>query len=64
MEQADGLSSRWADGRFAAQSERSAAEDLDMVEAISGYQNKQTSYDAALKAYAMVQRLSLFEYIR
>jgi flagellar hook-associated protein 3 FlgL len=64
MEQADGLSSRWADGRLAAQSERSAAEDLDMVEAISGYQNKQTSYDAALKAYAMVQRLSLFEYIR
>lgn len=64
MEQADGLSSRWADGRLAAQAERSAAEDLDMVEAVSQFQSRQTSYDAALKAYSMVQRLSLFEYIR
>ena len=64
MEQADGLSSRWADGRLAAQSERSAAEDLDMVQAVSTFQSRQTSYDAALKAYSMVQRMSLFEYIR
>jgi hypothetical protein len=25
---------------------------------------RQTSYDAALKTYSMVQRLSLFDYIR
>ena len=43
--------------------ERSAAEDLDMVQAISEFQNQQSGYDAALKTYAMVQRLSLFNYI-
>jgi flagellar hook-associated protein 3 FlgL len=34
-----------------------------MVEAISEFQARQSSYDAALKAYSMVQRLSLFNYI-
>ena len=57
-----------ATGRLDAQgvvqkSERSNAEDLDMVQAISDFQNQQTSYDAALKAYSMVQRLSLFQYL-
>jgi flagellar hook-associated protein 3 FlgL len=57
-----------ATGRLDAQAvaqkgERSAAEDLDMVQAISDFQNQQTSYDAALKAYSMVQRLSLFQYL-
>ena len=49
--------------RLAAEDEKSKAEDLDMVEAISSFQNQQTGYDAALKAYASVQRLSLFEYL-
>jgi len=57
-----------ATGRLDAQgvvqkSERSNAEDLDMVQAISDFQSQQTSYDAALKAYSMVQRLSLFQYL-
>lgn len=43
--------------------ERSRAEDLDMVGAISDFQNKQVGYDAALKSYAQVQKLSLFNYI-
>jgi len=64
MEQADGLDRRFSDGRMAAQSQRSAAEDVDMAKAITEFQGHQTSYDAALKAYSMVQRLSLFEYIR
>ena len=34
-----------------------------MVHAISDFQNKQTGYDAALKSYSMVQRLSLFQYV-
>ena len=34
-----------------------------MVQAISDFQNQQTGYDAALKAYSMVQRLSLFQYL-
>ena len=34
-----------------------------MVKAISDFQNQQTGYDAALKTYSTVQRLSLFEYL-
>lgn len=64
LDQTDGLEMRLGDAKVAAQAERSAAEDLDMVEAVSQFQSRQTSYDAALKAYSMVQRLSLFEYIR
>ena len=54
---------RIADNKLEAQTERSAAEDLDMVQAISDFQNRQTGYDAALKAYSLVQRMSLFNYI-
>jgi flagellar hook-associated protein 3 FlgL len=35
-----------------------------MVEAISNFQNQQSGYDAALKTYASVQRMSLFQYIQ
>ena len=56
------------EGRLAAlkqynTQERSAAEDIDMVQGISDFQNQQTGYDTALKTYAMVQRMSLFQYI-
>ena len=45
------------------QTERSQAEDLDMVQAISDFQNQQSGYDAALKTYSIVQRMSLFDYL-
>lgn len=64
LEQAQGLDDRLSDQRVAAQTARSAAEDVDMAEAVSEFQMRQTSYDAALRTYSMVQRLSLFEYIR
>jgi hypothetical protein len=47
-----------------AQTERSEAEDLDLMAAISDFQNRQTGYDAALKTYSIVQQMSLFEYLR
>lgn len=59
----DDVESRVADQRLRAQGERSNAEDLDMVHAISEFQQQQTGYDAALRAYSMVQRLSLFDYL-
>ncbi len=59
----DGVENRLAALKLGAQTERSAAEDLDMVEAISRFQSQQSGYDAALKSYSMVQRLSLFQYI-
>ena len=45
------------------EADRSRAEDLDMIKGISDFQNQQTGYQAALQAYASVQKLSLFNYI-
>jgi flagellar hook-associated protein 3 FlgL len=59
----DTATGRLESQKLAQTNERSLAEDLDMVEAISEFQARQTSYDAALKAYSMVQQLSLFQYI-
>ncbi len=59
----DGTETRLAALKQYSTEEKSAAEDLDMVQAISDFQNQQTGYDTALKTYAMVQRMSLFQYI-
>ena len=63
LNRSDSVEVRLSQQSLAAQAERSAAEDLDMVQAVSDFQNQQTGYDAALKAYALVQRMSLFQYI-
>lgn len=49
--------------KLTAQTDQANAEDLDMTQAISNFQNQQTGYQAALQSYAMVQRMSLFQYI-
>lgn len=59
----DGVTDRLSEQKISAETEKSNAEDLDMVQAISDFQNKQSGYDAALKSYSMVQRLSLFQYL-
>lgn len=59
----DGAETRFDGLKLYNQTERSNAEDLDMTEAISRFEIQQTSYDAALRSYAAVQRLSLFEYL-
>ena len=63
LKRIDGVADRIEDHTLAVRTTRSEAEDLDMVEAISTFQSQQTGYDAALKAYSMVQRMSLFQYI-
>jgi flagellar hook-associated protein 3 FlgL len=60
----DGLEERVRTAKLDAQTERSGAEDLDMLAAISDFQNRQTGYDAALKTYSIVQQMSLFQYLR
>jgi flagellar hook-associated protein 3 FlgL len=60
----DRASDRIDERKLAAQTERSQAEDLDMVAAISRFQQQQTSYDAALRSYASVQQLSMFQYLK
>ena len=59
----DSMSGQLDTQKLASTTERSNAQDVDMVHAISDFQNKQSGYDAALKSYAMVQRLSLFQYV-
>lgn len=63
LHRADSMEERLAQVKLGAQTERSNAEDLDMVESISDFQGKQTGYDAALKTYSMVQRMTLFDYM-
>ena len=63
LQRLDNVETRVGGQKLLAQEERSNAEDLDMVHAISDFQLKQTGYDAALKAYAQMQRLSLFNYL-
>jgi flagellar hook-associated protein 3 FlgL len=63
MNNLDGSESRLQTLKVYNQAEQSAAEDLDMTQGISDFQNQQTGYDAALKTYSMVQRMSLFQYI-
>ncbi|WP_428420078.1 flagellar hook-associated protein FlgL [Methylibium sp.] len=59
----DRATERLSGQKLAAQTDRSQAEDLDMVEAISTFQKQQTGYQAALQSYASVQKLSLFQYL-
>ena len=64
LRRADDIEERLAQGKLDAQRERSSSEDLDMVAAISDFQARQSGYDAALKSYSVVQRMSLFDYLK
>jgi flagellar hook-associated protein 3 FlgL len=64
LSRADSMEMRLSQVKLGAQKERSDAEDLDMVKSISEFQSKQTGYQAALQTYSMVQRLSMFDYIK
>ena len=59
----DSVTGRLEALKLASRTERSNAEDIDMTQAVSDFSNRQTGYEAALKAYSMVQRLSLFNYL-
>ncbi|MBL8341444.1 MAG: flagellar hook-associated protein FlgL [Rubrivivax sp.] len=64
LRRADDIEERLAQGKLDAQREKSRSEDLDMVAAISDFQARQSGYDAALKSYSIVQRMSLFDYLK
>ena len=63
LNRADRISSDQEDRSIQHQSDRSRAEDLDMIQGITDFQNANVGYEAALKTYAQVQRLTLFNYI-
>lgn len=45
------------------EADRSRAEDLDMIQGFSDFENQKTAYSAALQSYAQIQKLSLFNFI-
>ena len=63
LQRLDTVGSQLATQRLGIETERSEAQDLDLVAAISDFQNRQTGMEAALKSYAMVQRMTLLQYV-
>ena len=63
LNRVDAVTNRLASLKLSSETEQSNAQDLDMTKAISDFSNQQTGYDAALKAYSLVQKLSLFNYL-
>ena len=63
LNQADNITNRQEARSVQLEADRSRAEDLDVVKAISDFQNQQTAYSAALASYAQIQKLSLFNFI-
>jgi len=63
LQRLDGVKGRLDATQLSAQTARSSAEDLDMVKALSSFNQQQTGYQAALQSYATIQKLSLFQYL-
>ena len=63
LQRLDGVKGRLDATELSAQTDRSGAEDLDMVKALSSFNQQQTGYQAALQSYATIQKLSLFNYL-
>jgi flagellar hook-associated protein 3 FlgL len=63
LNRADSISSNQESRSIQLETDRSRAEDLDMVKGISDFNSLQTGYQAALQTYAQVQKLSLFNFI-
>lgn len=60
----DAMTDRLGQTIVHAETDRSAAIDLDLISAISSFQNQQSGYQAALQSYAQVQQMSLFQFLR
>jgi flagellar hook-associated protein 3 FlgL len=63
LQRLDGIKGRLDATQLSAQTDRSSAEDLDMTQALSSFNQQQTGYQAALQSYATIQKLSLFQYL-
>ena len=63
LNQADRIKDSQAGRSDQLEAEKSSAQDLDMIKAVSEFSSQQTGYQAALSSYAQIQKLSLFNYI-
>lgn len=64
LNRADTISTNLGARSLQLENDRSAAEDVDMIAALSNLKTQQSGYSAALTAYAQIQKLSLFDFIR
>src|SRR5450830_1472515 len=64
LNQADVIDSNQRTKAVQLEGDRSRAEDLDMLQGISDFQNQTTGYQAALKSYAQIQSMSLFDFLK
>lgn len=63
LNRADSIGTNQDARNIQLEADRSKAQDIDMIQGISDFQNQQTGYQAALQTYAQVQKLSLFNFI-
>ncbi|RZL98458.1 MAG: flagellar hook-associated protein 3 [Variovorax sp.] len=63
LNRVDNITDRQDARSLQLEADRSRAEDLDMVKALSSFKTQETAYSAALGSYAQIQKLSLFNYI-
>jgi flagellar hook-associated protein 3 FlgL len=63
LNQLDGVQGRLDATKLWGQTTESDAVDLDMVSALSAFQQKQTGYQAALQSYGTIQKMSLLQYL-
>ncbi len=63
LNRADAINGAQESSALGLESQRSRLEDVDLVQAVSDLNSQQLGYEAALKSYAQIQRLSLFNYL-
>ena len=63
LNRADAIEGLLSDRAVAHEAEKSSLEDLDMVKGISDFKSMEVGLQAAMQAYASVQKLSLFQYV-
>ncbi|KQP13745.1 flagellar hook-associated protein FlgL [Pseudorhodoferax sp. Leaf267] len=64
LNRADRISDTQEERSVQSESDRSRAEDMDMIKGLSDFKNQETGYQAALQTYASIQKMSLFDFIR
>jgi len=63
LRRADGIEDHLKTRELLHEGERSRAEDIDMLRALSDVETQKTNLQAALQSYAAIQRLSLVDYL-
>lgn len=63
LNRADSLDNQMEDRTVALKAEKAGLEELDMIQGLSDLESQRVGFEAAIKSYAQVQRLSLFSAI-